>query len=142
MKHVREETRPDGGVTRYTTFDDAADGFLSLGIVGSVELVNSLGAEKIIDDVLTEFMPYRVVSGGARGLDTLAVRRAHLRKINTVEHFPAGQSWEFFKPRNLLVAADSENLIRIVAEGSKTYDSGWTRDRVEERGGYTREYRV
>jgi hypothetical protein len=44
-----------------------------------------------------------------------------------------------FKERNLRIAVACDELVRIVAHGTRTYGSGWTRDRAAAMGKPTKE---
>ena len=109
-----------------------------LAIVGSVSLEGNAEAAAIIERVLDEFNPAVVISGGAIGIDQMAVAAAKRRGIATREFLPKTRRWaDGFKPRNLLIAQQCTALVRIVDSRSKTYGSGWTRDRAAEMGKYT-----
>ena len=108
---------------------------MRLAIVGSVSLAGNARAEYVIGRALDRFSPTRVVSGGADGIDKMAASAARSRGIEVTEYLPAEPNWERgFKPRNMLIAGDCDVLVRIIARGSKTYGSGWTRDRAKEVG--------
>lgn len=114
-----------------------------LAIVGSTSLAGNKEAERLIDDALDRYAPTIVVSGGAPGIDTMAVERARARGIPVQEFLPEVYRWEDgFKPRNMLIASHCEALVRIYAKGSRTYGSGWTRDRAAEMGKPTEEWEV
>jgi hypothetical protein len=84
-----------------------------------------------------------VISGDAEGIDTMAAEAARARGIEVIEYLPAVPNWhDGYKPRNLLIAQDCDALVRIALKGSKTYGSGWTRDRAAEMGKPTKEYVV
>lgn len=111
-----------------------------LAIVGSVSLAGNGEAREAIEQVLDRYRPALVVSGGAKGIDSMAAAAAKRRGIPVKEYLPAVPSWEGgYKPRNLLIAQNCDALVRIVAVGSTTYGSGWTRDRARELGKPTEE---
>lgn len=73
--------------------------------------------------------PVKVVSGGAIGIDSMAVAIARSMGIPYEVFLPKEKSWEGgFKPRNILIAQACDKLLRVVAKSSTTYGSGWTRD--------------
>lgn len=113
---------------------------MKLAIVGSVNLEGHPGAAALIEGVLDQYQPTLVVSGGAKGIDTMATAAALARGIPISEHLPVGRGWPAFKARNLLIAQECDRLVRIVSSTSKTYGSGWTRDRAREMGKPTEEY--
>ena len=114
---------------------------MRLAIVGSVSLEGSKEAAQIIEDVLDKYKPTVVVSGGAKGIDTMATDAAKRRHIGTTIFHPKVQGWrDGYRPRNLQIARGCDVLVRIVATGSRTYGSGWTRDRAIELGKHTEEY--
>lgn len=108
-----------------------------LAVVGSTSFVCPDGlaiARQIIVDELTERRPDQVVSGGAAGIDTLAVDIATRLGIDCVERHPGMRRWDGpngFKARNLLIARDATRALRIVCAKSRTYGSGWTCERVQ-----------
>jgi hypothetical protein len=83
-----------------------------------------------------------VISGGARGIDRMAAAEARLRGLEVVEHLPGGVSWHHYRERNLRIARDCDELVRIADPRSRTYGSGWTRDRARELGRPTTEYTI
>lgn len=115
-----------------------------LAIVGSTEFVNPLAmgiASYIISAELNKRMPDKVVSGGAMGIDSLAVEIARGYGIECEEFLPAERNWERgFKPRNLKIAHACTRAIRISCHASTTYGSGWTCDRIKEMGKYVTSY--
>lgn len=114
---------------------EKSDRGMKLAIVGSVSLAGNSVAATIIETVLDKYAPSVVVSGGAVGVDSMAVEAARKRGIPVVEYLPKVQNWaQGFKPRNLQIARGCDRLVRIVAEESSTYGSGWTRDRAKEMG--------
>lgn len=117
---------------------------LRLAIVGSVSLDGDREAADVIEMALDWYGPTVVVSGGARGIDSMAIAAAKRRGIEPREYRPKVQAWlrgspDGFWARNQKIAGDCDVLVRIVAADSKTYGSGWTRDRAKERGAETRE---
>lgn len=115
---------------------------MKLAIVGSTELEGNPDAAAIIEQVLDAYEPMLVISGAARGIDTMAVEAAKARGIDYKEYPAILPAWEYYKARNLLIAQECDCLVRIVWKWSKTYGSGWTRDRVKEMGKSTAEYVV
>lgn len=93
-----------------------------------------------------------IVSGGARGVDTIVAEAAQEWDIRRVEYRPQVKRWEGewtpadvnhryprkflrgFRDRNLQIVEDCDTLISIRSITSKTYGSGWTADRAEEAG--------
>lgn len=118
-----------------------------LAIVGSVSLEGSEEALKIIEELLDRYQPNMVVSGGARGIDTMAATAARRRGTPVQEFMPQVRSWKGgggngFEARNMLIAQHCDALVRIVAHDSKTYGSGWTRDYAKKIGKATEEFVV
>ena len=114
-----------------------------LAIVGSVSLAGNQDAYKIIEEVLDRYAPELVISGGAKGIDSMAAERARAWGIEVWEFLPAFPRWEDgYKPRNLEIARECDALVRIAARGSRTYGSGWTRDRAAEMGKPTEEFLI
>lgn len=117
---------------------------MRLAIVGSVVLAGNADAQRLIEDAIARWKPTVVVSGGADGIDTMAVETAKRLGIDTCEHLPENGRWapNGYKARNLIIAQDCDVLVRIVAFASKTYGSGWTRDQVARLGKPTEEFIV
>lgn len=114
-----------------------------LAVVGSVELEGVANVYVLVSRLIDEYQPEAVISGGAPGVDTILAEVARAKGMEPIEHLPKVRRWEDgFKPRNLLIAGDCTDLVRIVASTSKTYGSGWTRDRAKDMGKSTREFRV
>ena len=113
---------------------------MKLAIVGSVSLAGDPRAAALIEKLLDQYTPSCVISGGAIGIDTMAVDAAKRRGIATSVHLPTRQAWPAFKVRNLRIAEECDQLVRIAAKNAKTYGSGWTRDRAKEMGKPTEEY--
>lgn len=75
-----------------------------------------------------------VVSGGAEGIDILVEDEAEKWGILTDIYRSEKKGWYWYKKRNELIAQRCDVLYRIYTEQSKTYGSGWTRDRATELG--------
>jgi hypothetical protein len=119
----------------------------TLAIVGSCSLAGNAEATRIIARLFDEYQPTRFVSGGAVGIDTMAREEAKRRGIRCRTFRPDVQRWDppgayGFKARNIDIAEACDRLVRIVAIGSKTYGSGWTRDYAKRLGKPTEEYWV
>ena len=112
-----------------------------LAIVGSSTFHAPNGAqlaERKIRDLLAAARPNLVVSGRcpAGGVDDLAERVAAELDIPFLPRPASVHRWPGpggFKERNLQIAADCTRLLRIVCAYTRTYGSGWTRDRAAER---------
>jgi hypothetical protein len=115
-----------------------------LAIVGARSLAGHGAARRAICDVLDAYQAERgeliVISGEAAGVDRMAAAEARRRGLIVVEHRTAGRGWPAARERNLLIAKDCDHLVRIADRQSKTYGSGWTRDRARELGKPTEEY--
>lgn len=117
-----------------------------LAIVGSTKFQAKRAwwtAEWIIRSAIQNYHPLVVLSGGALGIDSLAKTVAHEAGYSTddgsfVEYLPKVHRWGKgeggFHDRNLLIAQDCTQLLRIVCHASTTYGSGFTADRAEELG--------
>lgn len=116
---------------------------MRLAIVGSTILQDDPRASMIINEVLDKYRPDVVVSGGARGIDSMAEAAAKLRGIPTEIHYPKVRAWAApggFRDRNLVIARECDRLVRIVSQRSQTYGSGWTRDQAQALGKPTEEF--
>lgn len=115
-----------------------------LAVVGSVEFERpeaDVLAAQIIATWLSTLQPIRVVSGGAKGVDTIAKEIGghfgyRIDNGSFVEYLPKHRRWEpdGFKARNILVADDCTHLLSIRCHASRTYGSGWTADYAERHG--------
>lgn len=114
-----------------------------LAIVGSVRFVCPLGlilVRGLVHNELQDRRPDQVVSGGAVGVDTVAVDVADLHHVPWHEFLPANKRWEpdGFKARNLQIVEACTRLLAIRCAEAKTYGSGWTCDRARDLGKPTR----
>jgi hypothetical protein len=112
---------------------------MRLAIVGSTEFVipDALGyAESVIRGHLKVYKPELVISGGAKGVDSLAVTIADELRIPYTEYLPFEPRWSpnGYRERNMKIAEECTAILRIICHTSKTYGSGWTRDRAVELG--------
>jgi hypothetical protein len=120
---------------------------MKLAIVGSTSLAGNERAAQIIEEVIDRFKPTIIISGGAVGIDSMAEAAAIRRGIEPLIFRPEVHRWDGgervgFKQRNLHIALMCDVLVRIVADDSRTYGSGWTRDRARGNGAVTEEYVV
>ena len=119
---------------------------MRLAIVGSRSLDGHPDALRVIRSVLDAYQARHaalvVVSGGAVGIDRLAAAEARRRGLQVIEHLPAGATWREYRERDLRIARDCDELVRIADPRSRTYGSGWTRDRARELGRPTTEYAI
>ncbi len=107
---------------------------MKLAIVGSLSLRDSIDAQALIERLLDELKPEWVISGGADGIDTMAVSTAQLKGIETKEYLPKARNWPAFKARNIQIAQACDRLVAIRDPESRTYGSGWTADYAEKLG--------
>ncbi len=110
-----------------------------LAIVGSRHLTTQQAdlVHVIIDAVLDDYPDDAVIcSGGAPGVDTMAITRAHQAGRTTRLFLPHHQRWEpdGYKARNMLIASWCDDLVAIMATDSKTFGSGWTANYAESLG--------
>jgi len=120
---------------------------MKLAIVGSTSLVGNEEAREIIAEQIRLRSPHYVISGGALGVDTMAVEVARAMGIPTLVYRPEVQRWDGgdrigFKQRNRQIAEACDELIRIAAKDARTYGSGWTRDEAARLGKPTVEFVV
>lgn len=116
-----------------------------LAIVGSTRLTGD-NARNLIRQIIHATQPSLVISGGADGIDSLAVEVAKAYGIDWQEFKPDRKTWRSwgdqkgFEERNREIAYHCTALIRIAWVGSTTYGSGWTRDRARDQGKPTEEF--
>lgn len=119
---------------------------MKLCIVGSVQLWGSKEASDLICKEIERLSPKVIVSGGATGIDLMAEYIGkYVYGLETEIYRPTVERWEDgYKPRNLKMALclkpGRDSLLRIIAKTSKTYGSGWTRDRAKMFGVNCLEY--
>lgn len=125
--------------------DDPPPG-VRLAVVGSTCLTSER-ARQTVRAVIVRYRPAVVVSGGADGIDTLAAQEATRLSVTFVE-FPGCRKnhrhvfGTCFAPRNRRIAEFCTHLVRVVGACSRTYGSGWTRDRALELGKPVEEIRL
>lgn len=110
---------------------------MRLAVVGSVKIDEEQEkfAHALIQGIFLYYVPVLVISGGAKGVDTIAEEEAMLMNLDTKICLPKFPNWETgYKPRNLEIAEACTHLLCIRTAQSTTYGSGWTADRAEEMG--------
>jgi hypothetical protein len=136
---------------------------VKLAIVGST-LLNGPRSRAIILDAIQRHGATCIVSGGAKGIDSLAETIADELGLAKDIRAPEVQRWEDkvvsaplplkgvvrkgFKTRNLEIASRCDALVRIGLadadqmrlKGRITYGSGFTRDRARDLGKPTEEF--
>ncbi len=115
-----------------------------LAIVGSTDLTGNYIAEMAIEAAIDAHTPRLVVSGGAKGIDTMAQLRATQQGIEVKVFKPVPVPFSArtgkafidggFKDRNLAIAIECECLVRLHSTTSRTYGSGWTADHAHRIG--------
>ena len=119
---------------------------MKLAIVGSRSLDGHPEALRAIHAALDAYQASHaalvVISGGAAGIDRMTAAEARRRGLQVVEHLPDGVSWRHYRKRNQRIAQDCDELVRIADPRSRSYGSGWTRDRARELGRPTTEYAI
>ncbi len=97
---------------------------MRLAIVGSRSLDGHPDALRVIRSVLDAYQARHaalvVVSGGAAGIDRMAAAEARRRGLEVIEHLPAGTTWRHYSERNLCIARDCDELVRIADPRSRT----------------------
>lgn len=113
---------------------------MKLAIVGSRVLANSAEAVRVaVKDAIRRHGATTVISGGAEGVDTIAVETALRLGLRVVIYHPAGHGWPYYKARNQKIAEDCDVLLRIASSRARTYGSGWARDHAKALGKPTEE---
>lgn len=94
--------------------------YYALGIVGSEGRKFTPYTEQLartaIRNLITDPFVCLVISGGCHlgGIDIWAVEEARKLKVPYIEHKPRSLSWETgYKPRNILIAEDSDKVACI-----------------------------
>lgn len=112
-----------------------------VAVVGSRDLDN-IEARLIILDAYFRLQPSLVISGGAVGIDRLAVRLAGYLNIPTREYLPTQKGWKRYKERDLIIATECDYLLCLRSTTSTTYGSGWTRDQAVKMGKGVESYMI
>lgn len=119
-----------------------ADALVKVAIVGSKDVPDSLELE-VYDAAfsrLKALSPALFISGGAKGVDSIAAQAAAVLEIEPLIFKPSIFKWAGpggFEERNRQIAETCDHLIRIVVivpGTERTYGSGWTRDLAVELG--------
>lgn len=131
-----------------------------LAVVGSTAL-DGPRSRSLILDAIRRHRPTRIISGGAKGIDTLGAQIGRELGLEVDERKPDIEQWDSkaspdgtrelkgYKARNLEIAALCDVLIRIawdpreqtaVTKRRPTFGSGWTRDRALSRNVPCEEY--
>jgi len=109
----------------------------TLAVVGSIHFAKDLHSFRVASDFLEEYIlqnkPDAIVSGGAFGIDELAIVWAEVLHIPYEEFLPTNNRWEpdGFKERNIQIVEACTRLVCIRHYLAKTYGSGWTADHAE-----------
>ncbi len=125
-----------------------------LAVVGSTLLEGNAEAKRLIVRAFDKYRPGGFTSGGAKGVDSMAEEYAR-EYFNIVfggdpsdrisVYRPTVRRWAGpggFMERNLQIAQKCDALVRITSSKTKTYGSGWTRDRAREMGKPTEDHVV
>jgi predicted Rossmann fold nucleotide-binding protein DprA/Smf involved in DNA uptake len=126
-----------------------------LAVVGSRDVPDYQSAS-LVKQAILEHKPRLVISGGAKGVDTVGVKTARELGIATMEILPTHKTWDQpetgepqetateyglvvavsggFKQRNTHIAEICECLVRVASASTSTYGSGWTADYAERLG--------
>jgi predicted Rossmann fold nucleotide-binding protein DprA/Smf involved in DNA uptake len=110
-----------------------------LAVVGSQELTEQQEWEavSIIIRVIEDRRPDKIVSGGAKGVDTLAKLVADRLGVPFKAYDPQARSWGApggFRDRNRQIVHACTRLLCLRSAQSRTYGSGWTADEAERQG--------
>ncbi len=66
-----------------------------------------------------------IVSGGADGVDRIAVKIAKKLGFKVIEYLPKGIGWQYYMPRNLLIANKCDKVysvaLSLIGNGTKCY---------------------
>lgn len=92
-------------------------------------------ATEIITAMISEHEPIEVVSGGARGIDSLAAQLGLGHHVQVKEFLPATARWhDGYKPRNDRIAESCDALVRIAATTTTTKGSLYTMQQAIRQG--------
>lgn len=92
---------------------------MKLAIVGTSHELNSVelfSAGDVITDCLKRLRPDLVISGGAAGIDTIAVNKAVELGFPTKNYLPNGHDTRHFMMRNKQIAEACDSLLCITTK--------------------------
>lgn len=86
-----------------------------IGIVGSSKARPTPSMATTIEGILSRYdkLTTIIVSGGAVGVDSIAVGVAKQLGYEVLEYMPKGKGWQYYKPRNLLIANKCDKVYSI-----------------------------
>lgn len=108
---------------------------MRLAIVGSssISVVQEIEASEFIR-MYSLLGVDMIISGGAKGVDTIAEDYARLHGIPVKIFYPETTSWEGYRARNIEIAEACSHMLCLRSITSKTYGSGWTADYADSLG--------
>jgi hypothetical protein len=115
---------------------------VKLAVVGTRELRcpgDSVNVGRRVKEAIDRLQPAVVISGGARGVDTIAeivARTMGFSEMNgtLVIRYPKTHQFRGaggFRERDALIARECTHLLRLACRQATTYGSGWTADEAE-----------
>ena len=86
-----------------------------IGIVGSSRANTTQNVVDTVCSILDRYNKINttIVSGGAKGIDTIAVGIARSLEYDVLEFLPKGKGWQYYKPRNILIANKCDKVYSI-----------------------------
>lgn len=76
--------------------------------------------EKYLKSIVIIHSPEVIISGGARGVDSIAEITALEKNIPFLKHSPIKKTWKYYKERNLRIINDCTDLICFTTRKIKT----------------------
>lgn len=96
-----------------------------VGIVGSSKAPITEGNIKFVENIIKDYdkMTTVIVSGGAKGVDTLAKLASERLNYKFVAFSPTAENWEAYKKRNLEIAKECNIVISVALpySGNRCY---------------------
>ena len=86
-----------------------------IGIVGSSKATTTQEVVDVVCNILDRYNKKDtvIVSGGANGIDRIAIDIASALGYDTIEYLPKGIGWYYYKPRNILIANKCDKVYSI-----------------------------
>ena len=86
-----------------------------IGIVGSSKATTTQEVVDVVCNILDRYdkKDTVIVSGGANGIDRIAIDIASALGYDTIEYLPRGIGWQYYKPRNILIANKCDKVYSI-----------------------------
>ena len=115
---------------------------MKIAIVGTSTISNN--QERVRQSITSVLIQYnnqtdQIISGGAQGIDALAIEVAEILGFKTATYEPHKQEWEYFKQRNIRIAEECDVIycFTIPTKTKKCYHHDTLQDHEKTAGCWT-----